>query len=976
MTRTSLPSRVTAVLGPTNTGKTHLAITRMLGHETGMIGFPLRLLARENYERIVAEKGRRSVALITGEEKIIPADPKYIVCTVESMPTDREVDFLAVDEIQLCGDRERGHVFTDRLLSSRGREETMFLGSETVRPLLQKLIPTADLVTRPRFSTLSYIGARKLTRLPPRSAVVAFSAQEVYALAELVRRHRGGTAVVLGALSPRTRNAQVEMYQSGEVDYLIATDAIGMGLNMDVDHVAFASDTKFDGRAPRRLAPAELAQIAGRAGRHMNDGTFGVTGDCRALDEEEIERIENHEFDALKSLYWRSSALSFNTVRDLRRSLENHAELPFLIRKRDAEDQQALEALSRNPDVMDRVRAPARVRLLWEICQIPDFRRTLTDSHTRLLAQIFDHLTTGAERLPPDWVSQQIKRFDRTDGDIDTLINRIAHIRTWTYITHRGDWISDPVAWQQRTRAIEDRLSDALHAGLTQRFVDKRAAVLVRKLKDKDLLSASVDKEGRVSVEGHDVGQIDGLSFDADGGGDGATGKAVETAARKVLPPELARRVRQLIEDEDTFFGITAAAELQWRGSRVGSLEAGADTLAPRIRLHVSDMIEPAQREQIEQRLRTWLDNYIATRLPGLDGLTSEDLPAPARGVAFQLREGLGSVRTAEVESLVSSLDQDARKALGRLGVRFGVETVHMPELLKPRAVDVRAVLWSTSKGIFPEAGPPPAGRVTVARAEDTPDAYYLSVGYVRLGEWAIRAEMVERTAVLARRAAREGHFKVTDEMLSLVAVPRDAMTAILNDLGFRRVGETEEGESLYARRRRQNAEGGDGEGKRRRRGPRRSDNRAAPGSDGSAPAQNAEAGATDMPAIGLFGEGSLLPDGGTGGAPADGAPQQDGQDGEKRRSRGPRRRGKKPGQGQSADGGGDKTARDGNNRNGGNRSARGGDDRPRNRGKRPDRRSDKPRVVSAGRDITPDDSPFAVLKNLNLSKKGDGQDQ
>ena len=511
--------RLAAVLGPTNTGKTYLAVERMLGHESGMIGFPLRLLARENYDRIRRIKGDGAVALVTGEEKILPPGARYFVCTVESMPLDRPVGFLAIDEVQMAADPERGHVFTDRLLHARGVQETMLLGAETMRPLLRRLIPGLEVITRPRFSTLRYTGPRKATRLPPRSAVVAFSASEVYRIAETMRRQQGGCAVVMGALSPRTRNAQVEMYQAGEVDHLVATDAIGMGLNMDLLHVAFAGLAKFDGRGPRRLTPAELAQIAGRAGRHMNDGSFGTTAEMGALAPEMVEAIENHRFDAIAALMWRNSELDFHSVGSLMASLERRSPDPVLLRARAADDQQALAQLGKDPEILRRIGGPATVRLLWEVCQIPDFRKVMSDAHTRLLGQIFRHLTAPEGRLPTDWVAGHVARLDRNDGDIDTLMARIAHIRTWTYISHRAGWLADPGHWQEASRAVEDKLSDALHRVLTQRFVDRRQAHLLRRMKDGNALVGSVTRAGEVIVEGHGVGQLAGFRFIPDGSG-------------------------------------------------------------------------------------------------------------------------------------------------------------------------------------------------------------------------------------------------------------------------------------------------------------------------------------------------------------------------------------------------------------------------------------------------------------------------
>ncbi len=799
---TAPPSLITAVLGPTNTGKTHLAIERLLGHESGMIGFPLRLLARENYDRIVAAKGPRVVALITGEEKIVPPDARYFVCTVESMPLDREVAFLAVDEIQLAGDPDRGHVFTDRLLHARGAEETMFLGAETIRPLLQRLVPEARVETRPRLSKLEYVGPCKITRLPRRSAVVAFSAADVYAIAEVVRRQCGGAAVVMGALSPRTRNAQVRLFQEGEVDYLIATDAIGMGLNMDVDHVAFAENSKFDGRVPRRLTPAELAQIAGRAGRHMNDGSFGVTMDCRPFDDEVVAAIEEHRFDPVRQLYWRSADLSFATVRDLKRTLEDRPPHDFLVRKRDADDQQALEAMARMPEVMDRTTVPSRVRLLWEVCQIPDFQKTMSEAHARLLAQVFAHLTEGAERLPSAWVDEQMGRFDRTDGDIDTLAGRIAHVRTWTYITNRGDWIDDPADRQARARAIEDRLSDALHDRLTQRFVDRRAATLTRRLKDEDAdLIAAVGADGAVLVEGHRVGHLEGLTFVPEAT-DAADARAVLATARRVLPAEIARRVARIEAADDSEISLDERGRFLWEGAAFARLVAGDAVWRPEIRVLRNELVEASARDWLLARLRAWFERHQETVAPRLMQLQRADLDGPARGIAFQVLEGLGGAPAAAVDLLVKDLDDEGRKTLARVGIRLGTESLYVPELLKPRAVRLRSQLWSAAAGRLPEEGPPPEGRVQVVRAEATPPAYDLALGYARLGGRAVRVDMVERLAALVRRAAKDGPFAITPEMLSLAGVDAETFAAMLQDLGCKPVAAAEDGTARFERRR------------------------------------------------------------------------------------------------------------------------------------------------------------------------------
>ena len=608
-------ARVIAVLGPTNTGKTYLAIERMLGHRSGMIGFPLRLLARENYDRIVALKGAGAVALITGEEMIVPRNPSYFVCTVEAMPVDRAVAFLAVDEIQLCADPERGHVFTDRLLHARGTEETMLLGAETIQPLIRRLVPRAEFITRPRFSSLSYAGPKKLVRLPPRSAVVAFSVAEVYSMAEMIRRQRGGTAVVLGALSPRTRNAQVALYQSGDVDYLVATDAVGMGLNMDVDHVAFAGLSKFDGRSPRRLEAHEIAQIAGRAGRHLRDGTFGTTGNLDGFDPEQVEAIENHQFPPLKAIRWRNPELRFDSPEALLRSLDLRPPRPELMRVREGDDQMALTALARDSEIAALAGGRAAVELLWEVCRIPDFRKILSDAHTRLLGQIYHHLRTGAQRLPEDWVAGQVARLDRFDGDIDALVSRIAHIRTWTYISNRPRWLKDPAHWQERTRTIEDRLSDALHQRLTQRFVDRRSALLVRSLEGGGELLSAVGRDGSVIVEGHAVGELRGFCFVPDSTACGEDGRALMSAARRALHCEIAERLRSFEAEPDSAFALAGDGIVRWAGNPVARLTPGPGLLTPGLVALHDELLEPAQRERLLARLAGWLKPVIARPL-------------------------------------------------------------------------------------------------------------------------------------------------------------------------------------------------------------------------------------------------------------------------------------------------------------------------------------------------------------------------
>jgi len=784
---TTLSGRVLAVLGPTNTGKTHFAIERMLGHASGMIGFPLRLLARENYDRIVRAKGAAQVALITGEEKIVPAHPRWFVCTVESMPLDRRVSFLAVDEIQLCADPERGHVFTDRLLHARGQEETVFLGAETIRPLLRTLVPGIAFQTRPRLSNLSYAGHAKLNRLPPRSAVVAFSAADVYATAEFVRRQKGGAAVVLGALSPRTRNAQVGLYQAGEVDTIVATDAIGMGLNMDIDHVAFAGLRKFDGRGPRPLEPPEIAQIAGRAGRHMNDGTFGTTADLAGMAAETVEAVEAHRFDPLRALSWRNCDLRFASLDALLASLDRPPPGPGLIRAREADDHAALAHLAHDPEIAAAANHPERVRLLWAVCQIPDFRKVMAENHTRLLGQIYRHLLGPGRRLPTDWLANHVARLDRTDGDLDAVIGRIAGIRTWTYVAHRGDWLADPGHWQGVTRAIEDKLSDALHDRLTQRFVDRRTSVLVKAMQgDGDLLSA-VAASGAVVVEGQHVGHLTGFRFQPDRTEGTAEARAVLAAAARALKGAIRTRVEDLCRDGDQAFAFGPDETLLWRDQPVARLTAGAEMLRPQAEPLASDLLEPAARERVRRRLNQWLAAALALAFRPLFAAREAPLAGAARGLAHRLGEGLGTVRCRDARAELAALGDADRTALARLGIRLGAESLFLPALLKPPLQELRRRLWAAHAG---QAAPPsPGGRVSVAAIG--PAGFYDAVGYRVLGPVAVRVDMLERFAAQARTLARahKDGFAAGGDLSAPLGLKADETAAMLEALGYRRAG-------------------------------------------------------------------------------------------------------------------------------------------------------------------------------------------
>lgn len=781
----SSPGRVVAVLGPTNTGKTHFAVERMLAHRSGMIGFPLRLLAREIFDRIVAIKGKAACALITGEEKLGTDDARYLVCTVEAMPMQREVAFLAVDEIQLAADHERGHVFTDRLLHARGTEETMFLGSDTIRPILRRLVPEAETISRPRFSILSFAGDSKLHRLPRRSVIVAFSAAEVYTLAEVLRRQKGGAAVVLGALSPRTRNAQVEMYQAGEVEHLVATDAIGMGLNMDVAHVAFAGLAKFDGTEHRRLRAPEMAQIAGRAGRHMANGTFGATNGCEPFDPREIEAIESHTFAPLKSVRWRNGELDFGSVGKLLASLEQAPADGCLLKVRDAVDHRSLVFLSRREEIAAASVGAERVRLLWQICQIPDFRKTLTDAHLHLLATVFRHLTGPKGVLPNDWVGSMIAQLDRTDGDIDALVTRIAHVRTWTYMSHRSSWLKDPQHWQERAREVEDRLSDALHERLTQRFVDRRTSALMRSLRERGEHAAVVDKSGEVAVDGHVVGQIDGLKLSISESDLDADRRLVTAAARRAALPALRRKVGELVESEDGALSLSPEDAVCWQGAVVARLRRGPTVLAPRLELCVDETLDIAAQGRIRQRLERWLADRIDRRLAPLRALerASRDprLAGAARGIAFRMVEQLGTLRRADAASLLLGLDDADRRALGRLGVRFGLHHLFMPDLLKPAANEVRARLLRVHLG--KELPPPPPGRTVLRPGGDD----LLAVGFAGFPGFALRVDILERIAARIRAEARSAcTFELAPTLAAEAGLARGELAIVVEALGFR----------------------------------------------------------------------------------------------------------------------------------------------------------------------------------------------
>ncbi len=812
--------KVKALLGPTNTGKTYYAMERMLSHSSGIIGFPLRLLARENYDKAVSVVGKSKVALVTGEEKIIPPNAKYFCCTVESMPLERSFSFVAIDEIQLAADPDRGHIFTDRILNTRGTEETVLLGAETIKPILQKILPNCSIEIRPRLSILSYIGVKKLTRLKPRSAIVAFSIPEVYKIAELIRTKKGGAAIVMGALSPRTRNAQVDLYQNGQVDYLIATDAIGMGLNMDIDHVAFASDKKFDGKIPRYLNPPEIAQIAGRAGRHSRNGSFGVVEDHLKFDEETIEQIENHSFFPLKNIWWRNSELNFASLKALLSSLEAYPTFNFMRRKVGALDSLCLNHLSEISSIKNKINNKEALILLWDVCQIPDFSNSLSGVHFSLLEKTFELLLANG-KLDNEWIKSQLNRLNRFDGEIDTLLNRISNIRTWTFITNRQKWIDEAEHWQNTAKTIEDKLSDELHNRLTQRFVDKRIVILNKTLKEHSNLEAIIRLDDKVIVEGEEVGLLKGFEF-IPSLSEGEKAGPILSAARKILPKEIERRVRELLMSDNAAFKFDKDGSILWQNNKVAKLTNGEILYSPKIIIINSEFLSDEQIKQIEIRVNEAVEKNIENILseainlknPILDfeqqksesnskkhnnvlvttnddkKQLSENISGKALGIAYQVYEGIGSAQINNLSMSIANLSEADKRNLARLGLRLGVETIYLPNLLKPAAIKLRALLWSVHNQDFPKDALPPDGRVSIKTLPKVKKEFYRALGFVPLGNLALRADIAERLSALIRIEARNGQFRINEAMLSIAGSTKIQLEEILYDLGYSKCGE------------------------------------------------------------------------------------------------------------------------------------------------------------------------------------------
>ncbi|WP_420143621.1 helicase-related protein [Sphingobium sp.] len=814
-------SSITAVLGPTNTGKTHLAVERMCGHSSGMMGFPLRLLAREVYDRVVAIKGPQQVALITGEEKIVPPGARYFLCTAESMPIGvgrqagaaqminggRETGikddfaFVALDEAQLGADPERGHSCTDRMLRARGREVTMILGSASISRIVKALVPDVEIIGRPRFSTLSYAGAKKLSRLPKRSAIVAFSAEEVYAVAEMLRRFRGGAAVVMGALSPRTRNSQVQMFLNGEVDYLVATDAIGMGLNLDVAHVAFASLRKFDGRRSRRLTVSEMAQIAGRAGRHHKDGTFGSLGGedgDAAFTPEEIEAIEAHRFPPIEQLFWRNGTPRTDRLDHLLTDLEQKPQRPELRAAPESVDLAVLRRMAQDPEVIERTKGKRQVERLWAACGLPDFQKLGAEHHARTVARIWRFLSEGTGHIPRDWFAQNLTRLDSVQGDIDTLSGRIAAARTWSYIAHRPDWLAHPAEMAERTRALEEKLSDALHAALTQRFVDRRTSVLLRDMgQNASNLPVTVEPDGSVCVDGETIGKLDGFRFSVDPATRHQDRKMLLAAAERRLGKVLRVKAEELVGAADTDFALMdeagQAPGIAWGETPVASLLAGSGLLSPEIRLDRALLtLGQDVQKQVVTRLAAWVEAQKQKHLLPLvkmnESASDAQVPAVVRAVFAQLGDAGGVIARTELDSALGHLDKDQRHLLRKAGIDIGVLDIYHPGLLKPGAARWRSALLAAriAKPCLPLPG---AGLTLIPAGEKFEQMGARIAGFRGFGDQMLRIDMAERMARAAHEAiAKNEAFTALSPQIVSLGLSEASFLQLMRLAGFRPV--------------------------------------------------------------------------------------------------------------------------------------------------------------------------------------------
>ena len=784
-------NKISAILGPTNTGKTHLAIETMLSFESGMIGFPLRLLAREVYDKVLKKINSEKVALITGEEKIIPSNAKYFLCTVESMPIDKQLDFVAVDEIQMCSDHERGHIFTDRLLNIRGEKLTMFMGSNTIKNIINKLEDDIEFINRNRLSKLSYSGHKKISRIDRKTAIIAFSAEEVYAIAELIRRQKGGASIVMGSLSPKTRNAQVELYQSGDVDFLVATDAIGMGINMDLNHVYFSNLKKFDGRKLRRLNLSEMGQIAGRAGRYMNDGSFGITGQCREITPEEVELLENHKFEEINFLFWRNSNLNFNSPSLLIKSLDEKPQNDWLRKIYECEDEKALKFFLRDKNFENREFNQEKLKLLWECCQIPDFVKKTYGNHYEVIGNVFKYLNSKKGKITDDYMRIQLMKLDKLEGNVDSLSNRIANVRTWSYVSNKNNWVENQSYWIEKTKLLEDRLSERLHEELTKTFIDKRASVLARGLKQDMEFNTKILENNDVMIDNQFIGKINGLKLQLDlkKGALETDIKSLKKAARQTVGPELEKRIKiiidtGLIELKDDF-------KIYWSNSAIGRLSSGKDYLNPNLELIVDDILEQNQKQKLLDFMNKWLKNKINTVLKSLVDLKNiNEKNSSTKALAYQLYENNGVIKREQVTEYLKNLGQNERKILRNLGVKFGRYHVFLYKLIKPEAVSLRTLLWKNYHQKYYDLKPPAFGLNFLDDKNFQNKNFMLLCGFEKFSTFFVRIDILERLFIKIMNSRndkeKKDEIKMVPDMINLLGCSKENFKKLLKLMNYK----------------------------------------------------------------------------------------------------------------------------------------------------------------------------------------------
>ena len=783
-------TKIIALLGPTNTGKTHDAIEKMLEFETGVFGLPLRLLAREVYEKCVKKIGIDKVALITGEEKIIPNSADYFICTVESMPKDKSVDFVAIDEIQMCADKERGHIFTDRLLHSRGEKLTMFLGSQVMKNIINDFINDVEFVKKERFSKLSYSGYKKISRLDGKTAIVAFSIEEVYAIAELVRRQKGGAAVIMGSLSPKTRNSQVNLYQSGDVDYLVATDAIGMGLNMDIDQIYFSNLKKFDGKKTRRLNLIEMSQIAGRAGRYKNNGYFGTTGDCETLNSDEIEKIENHNLPRTKMLYWRNSNLNFDNSEKLISSLEVKPDNKNLIRTSESEDEIVLRFLLKKN--IENNTYSKNLKLLWECCQIPDFVKKAYGQHVNIVDTVFKFLSTRKKRIPSEYMKNQLKGLDKEHGNIDVLANRISNVRTWLYVANKKDWVENADYWIQLTKNIEDNLSDRLHEELTKSFIDKKISILARGLKQDMVLETTVNKENKILIDNQHIGELKGLKFIIDFNSKNldADLKSIKKAARKGVEKELSKRAKDIIEKGKLF--INQDNKIIWLDNPIAKINKGENYLNPEIEVIADDALPLEIKSELEQFVKNWLSSYINENLGDLINLTNIKIENQyLRALSFQLYENNGVLKRKNIDEVIKLISKEERKKLWGMGIKIGRYHVFLPKMLKPKAVTLRTILWGVYSNNMFSASIPKFGLNFLVN-ENFNEKFLLLCGFERFKDYFIRIDILEKLFINIIDKSVDHKFKISPEMMNLLGCSKENFYKLMDLMNYKKSKETD----------------------------------------------------------------------------------------------------------------------------------------------------------------------------------------